>query len=645
MVADRLRHRPELLMPKTIRKLFPLVAFAALVSAIFWATSLGTLPPAEFTFNNGTEPKSLDPAQVTGSPEGRIVRALFEGLYRPNPETLEPLPAMALTANPDEILSEDGRIYTFPLRTGAVWSDGQPVTAEDFRWSWQRLLHPETGSQYHFVLSAYVVNAAKYNAGIVDPGDQVEIELPDRSRSQQLFPRGTMLYGKLLTIERPEALSLDTDSGGEASQNKRKWIYTVEIDGVARRFSQQPPINDAVEKCRHVLLDFDQVGIRVLDPYRLEVELNSPTPYFLYLMQFYVTVPVNRSCIEQHGYPDWIRPENIVVNGPFQIDFRRLRDRIRLKKNEHYWDASSVQLQTVDALAVESSTTGLNMYLDGDVDWMPSPPSEVIPQLEGRRDYHSMSSLSIYFYRLNVTRKPFDDPLVRMALSRAVDRERICKSILRAGQEPAYSLVPPVLPHYSAAQAPEYNLEAARRLLAQAGYPGGRGLRSIEILFNTSDGHRKIAEAIQQDWQRLGIDVRLRNLEWQTYLSTTRKMDYDVARAGWIGDYPDPNTFLDLFVTDGVQNETGWGNREFDQLIENATRESNPEKRMQILHRAEEIIMGELPVMPLYFYVSTNLVKPYVRGFFSNSQDLHPLISISIDQAARKRDRQRKDGT
>ena len=632
-------------MPKTIRKLFPLVAFAALVSAIFWATSLGTLPPAEFTFNNGTEPKSLDPAQVTGSPEGRIVRALFEGLYRPNPETLEPLPAMALTANPDEILSEDGRIYTFPLRTGAVWSDGQPVTAEDFRWSWQRLLHPETGSQYHFVLSAYVVNAAKYNAGIVDPGDQVEIELPDRSRSQQLFPRGTMLYGKLLTIERPEALSLDTDSGGEASQNKRKWIYTVEIDGVARRFSQQPPINDAVEKCRHVLLDFDQVGIRVLDPYRLEVELNSPTPYFLYLMQFYVTVPVNRSCIEQHGYPDWIRPENIVVNGPFQIDFRRLRDRIRLKKNEHYWDASSVQLQTVDALAVESSTTGLNMYLDGDVDWMPSPPSEVIPQLEGRRDYHSMSSLSIYFYRLNVTRKPFDDPLVRMALSRAVDRERICKSILRAGQEPAYSLVPPVLPHYSAAQAPEYNLEAARRLLAQAGYPGGRGLRSIEILFNTSDGHRKIAEAIQQDWQRLGIDVRLRNLEWQTYLSTTRKMDYDVARAGWIGDYPDPNTFLDLFVTDGVQNETGWGNREFDQLIENATRESNPEKRMQILHRAEEIIMGELPVMPLYFYVSTNLVKPYVRGFFSNSQDLHPLISISIDQAARKRDRQRKDGT
>jgi oligopeptide transport system substrate-binding protein len=267
---------------------------------------------------------------------------------------------------------------------------------------------------------------------------------------------------------------------------------------------------------------------------------------------------------------------------------------------------------------------------------MPSPPQEVIPQLEGREDYHAMSSLMIYFYRVNVTREPFNNPLVRMALSRAIDRDRICRAILRAGQEPAYSLVPPVLSNYTAAEAPAYDLEAARKLLAQAGYPGGRGLRSIEILFNTSEGHRKVAEAIQQDWQRLGVDVRLRNLEWQTHLATTRKMEYDVARAGWTGDYPDPNTFLDLFVTDGVQNETGWGNADFDRLIDRATREPDAAKRMQILHEAEEILMGELPVFPIYFYVSTNLVKPYVQGFFSNSQDLHPLPSISIDPRQKK---------
>ena len=631
-------------MPQTIRKFFLPTALVTLLGAVLWATSLGTLSPAEFTFNNGTEVKSLDPAQVTGSPEGRIVRALFEGLYQPDAKTLEPQPAMALSADPSEILSDQGKLYTFPLRKNALWSDGTLVTAEDFRWSWQRLLHPETGSQYHFVLSAYVVNADKYNAGIVEPGDQVEIEMPDRPQTQQLFPRGTMLHGKLIKIDRPATSSTTGKQSGESgADRKQEWIYTVQIDGVARKFSQRPPPGLGVEKCRHLLLDFGEVGIRALGPHQLQVELKSPTPYFLYLMQFYVTVPVNRRCIERFGYPNWIRPENIVVNGPFQIDFRRLRDRIRLKKNTLYWNASAVQLQTVDALAVESSTTGLNMYLDGDVDWLPSPPSEVIPRLEGRADYHSISSLSIYFYRVNTTRKPFDNPLVRMALSRAIDRQRICRAILRAGQEPAYSLVPPVLPRYRAAEAKSYDLEAAKRLLAQAGYPNGRGLRSIEILFNTSDGHRKIAEAIQQDWQRLGVDVRLRNLEWQTYLSTTRKMDYDVARAGWIGDYPDPNTFLDLFVTGGVQNETGWGNHTFDQLIDRATEEPDAKKRMLILHQAEEIIMGELPVFPIYFYVSTNLVKPYVKGFFSNTQDLHPLTAISIDPQ-QKKDRTRRDG-
>ena len=170
-------------------------------------------------------------------------------------------------------------------------------------------------------------------------------------------------------------------------------------------------------------------------------------------------------------------------------------------------------------------------------------------------------------------------------------------------------------------------------------------MRTIEILFNTSDGHRKIAEAIQQDWQKLGVDVRLRNLEWQTYLATTRKMEYDVARAGWIGDYPDPNTFLDLFVTGGVQNETGWGNRQFDALILKATEEPDAERRMQILHNAEELLMGELPVVPIYFYMSINLVKPYVKGFYSNSQNLHPLSAIWIDERAKQTQKSGRNGT
>ena len=637
-------------MHPTTRKLFPFAALTALVGAVFWSTSFGTLPSADFTFNNGTEVKSIDPAQVTGSPEGRMIRALFEGLYRPDPKTLQPQPGMATTADVSRIVSDQGRTYTFPLRRGAIWSDGTPVTAADFRWSWQRLLHPETGSQYHFVLSAYVVNAEKYNSGRVDVGDSVEVELPDRPQPGQLFPRGTVLHGQLVAIDKPEKPVISDKSTGEKVATlrtawKRRWVYKVNIDGTERSFSQEPASRADVENCLHVLLDYDQVGIKAVDAHTLRVELKNPTPYFLYLMQFYVTFPINRSSVERFGYPGWSRPENIVVNGPFRIKFRRLRDRIRLEKNEHYWNAEAVSLNTVDALAVESSTTGLNMYLDGDVDWLPSPPSEVIPKLKIRSDYHAMSSLSSYFYRLNVTRKPLNNPLVRRALSRAVNRERICNFILRAGQQPAYSIVPPELPGYEAALAETYDLEAARKLLAQAGYPGGRGMRSIEILFNTSDGHRKIAEAIQQDWQRLGVDVRLRNLEWQTYLATTRKMEYDVARAGWIGDYPDPNTFLDLFITGGVQNETGWGNRRFDKLIARATEESDAEQRLKILHEAEELLMGELPIIPIYFYMSVNLVKPFVKGFYSNSQDLHPLPAIQIDERAKRIHMRRREGT
>ncbi len=637
-------------MHPTTRKLYPLLALIALVGATLWATSFGTLPPADFTFNNGTEVKSIDPAQVTGAPEGRMIHAVFEGLYRPDPKTLQPQPGIATTADAADIISNHGKTYTFPLRRSAFWSDGTPVTAEDFRWSWQRLLHPGTGSQYHFVLSAYIVNAEKYHSGTVEIGDRVEVELPDRLRPGQIFPRGTMLYGRLLSIDKPKRPEragqvTEEEAAAEKIAWKRQWIYYLKIAGKERKFSQSPDTPPDVEKCLSVLLDFDEVGIKAVDPHTLKVELKNPTPYFLYLMQFYVTFPINRSCLEKYGYPGWIRPENLVVNGPFRIKFRRLRDRIRLEKNKQYWNADVVKLETVDALAVESSTTGLNMYLDGDVDWMPSPPGEVIPKLKNREDYHSMSSLSSYFYRINVTRKPLDNPQVRQALSLAIDRERICNFILRAGQQPAYSIVPPGLPGYTSARADSYNVASARKLLAQAGYPGGRGMRTIEILFNTSDGHRKIAEAIQQDWQKLGVDVRLRNLEWQTYLATTRKMEYDVARAGWIGDYPDPNTFLDLFVTEGVQNETGWGNRQFDALILKATEEPDAERRMQILHNAEELLMGELPVVPIYFYMSINLVKPYVKGFYSNSQNLHPLSAIRIDEQAKQIQKSGRNGT
>ena len=376
-------------MHSTTRRLFPYVALLTLFGSTCWALWFGTQVPADFTFNNGTEIESVDPARVTGAPEGRIIRALFEGLYRPHPETLEPQPAMAVSADLKDILSPDGRSYTFSIRRDAKWTDGTPVTATDFRWSWQRLLNPAMGSQYAFVLFQ-VVNAQKYaTPTMLEAGDAVEIELPLQEESFQLFPRGEMLTGRLQGIEkRPEPTFADDATSDEKDEAmaawRETWIFDVEVAGRLRRFTKnKDTVNEnavnkdavGIEHCRHVLLDFEEVGIKTPDDHTLEVTLTSATPYFLYLMQFYPVFPVNRTCVETFGYPHWTHPENIVSNGPFVMKFRRIRDRIRMVKNPGYWNAEGVKLNVVDAVAVKSATTALNMYLDGQIDWIMSPSS------------------------------------------------------------------------------------------------------------------------------------------------------------------------------------------------------------------------------------------------------------------------------
>ena len=626
------------------RALFPYVALGLLAAGVIWSTSFSTIPPADFTFVNGTEVESVDPARVTGTPEGRIITALFEGLYRPDPQTLQPLPAVALRHE----VSPDNRVYTFHLRKNATWSDGTPVTAHDFVWSWQRMLHPETGSQYSFLLTDCVVNAQKYLKG-PEAGDSVEVELADRRTPNEPHPHGTLLPGKLLSITKPPEPAIDPkDSEGVRDRLREvwlsHWIYTVEIDGKQRQFTKNAIATDPkLERCVQVLLDFDEVGIKALDDWRFQVTLISPTPYFVYLAQFYPLYPVQRACVERHGFPAWTKKENIVTNGAYQIEYRRARDRIRLRKSPLYWDAANVRIEVADALAVESVATGLNMYLEGQVDWNPSAPTAIIPQLSKRKDYYARESLTIAFYRLNVTRtansgKPLDNVLVRRALNMAVDKEALCANLLRAGQKPSRSFVPPGLPDYEPALSGAYDVKQAQALLAEAGYPGGRGIGTLEILFNSSGEQQTMAEFIGGCWRKnLGLSISYRALEWGTYLATIDKLGFDISRNGWTGDYPDPNTFLNLFVSDGEQNQTGWKNPRYDKLIEGAARETDPKRRLQMFHEAEAILMDQLPIVPLYSYVIVNMVKPYVHGFYANSQDVHPLRDLSVDQAARRK--------
>ena len=657
-----------------LRNLIPPMMLLVGLAALGWAVSFGTLPPADFSFSNGDEVKTVDPVKATGKPEGRIIDGIFEGLYRSQPQGLvmddagnflqlptpdeqgnvpkAPVPAAAESCE----VSPDGKTYTFKIRRSAKWSDGSPVLSHDFRWSWRRMLHPETASKYAYQLY-YISGAQRHNEGAVNVGDRIEVELNDRLSAAQTFPQGSLQRGVLRAIIKPPRPELadSIDQDGDSQQDliaawEERWTYVVELKplrngqvrwdvaGELKAFSKlasapRPISVDGVgdlpvETCLNVLSDFDsQVGIRAPDDQTLVVTLNNPTPFFLDLMAFYPLYPVNRPCIEKHGVPRWTRAENIVSNGPYQIQFRRLRDRVRLVKNPHYWNAKAVRLNVIDAMAIKSQTTGLNMYLNKQLEWSPRPPDSMIHELRGRDDFVAAPSLITYFYRLNVDRPPLDDVHVRRALNLAIDKQLICEKVTKGGEQPARHVVPPGLAGYVSPQTGDFDPVAARAELAKSKYAlAGRPLPKIQILYNTLERHRAIAEVIQQQWKNnLGIDAELRNSEWATYLDSMHTGNYTVARAGWIGDYPDPNTFLDMWVTGGENNETGWGNTDYDALIAAAQTETDPKHRREILAKAEELLLSELPFLPLYFYVMSHMVSPRVDGFFANAEDRHPL--------------------
>lgn len=634
-------------MGKTIRSAFPWGILALTVAAVAWAVSFGGLPPADFTMDNGTEVATVDPAKAEGNPERHVLDCLYEGLLRTEPlpgakidgppnqnVPMHPAPAMAESYQ----VSEDGKTYTFKMRAGALWSDGSPVTADDFAWSWQRTLHPETGTRYGYQFF-YIQGAEAYLAAEVKPGDPVEIELPDRRDPLQNFPRGTVLRGTLTAIEKPPEPQLAPDATKEEKEAQNRawrseWVYLAEVDGKPRKFCTLKS-NKSAEQILNILPDFQKtVGIAAPNPQTFIVTLKEKTPYFPSLVAFYPLFAVNRKCVETHGDPDWTKPENIVTNGPFKLQFRRIRDRIRVVKNDRYWEADKVSLNVIDILALKSDTTALNMYLTDEIDWATSQPASLIPEIKARQgdEFRSAPMLTAYFYRVNTEKPGLEKKQVRQALNLAIDKQLICQFITQAGEVPAEVYVPPGLAGYANPPGPQRDPEKARQLLAAAGYPNGKGFPHVEILYNESPPtHKTIAEAIQQQWkQELNISAELRGLEWSSYLDAQNQQDYYVTRAGWIADYPDPNTFLDMWVTGGSQNHTGWSNKTYDKLIADAAQASDPQKRMELLQQAEAILLDELPILPIYHYVSKNLVKPRVQGFYPTAEDVHPLTHLKV---------------
>jgi oligopeptide transport system substrate-binding protein len=517
-----------------------LAAVPALAAALALA-SVAAAAEQVLVFNNGTEPETLDVHKMTGVSEHTLALALFEGLTTHDPKTLEPQPGVAESWT----VSPDGLTYTFHLRKDAKWSNGDPVTAADFLYSWRRALEPAMASQYAYQLY-YIEKAQEFNAGTIK--------------------------------------------------------------------------------------DFSEVGVKAPDPLTVVVKLATPTPYFLDLTSFETLMPVHEGCVTQYG-EKWTQPGHLVSNGPFRLEDWKARQKIVFTPNPHYWNARIVRLRRIEALPYDDLDTAYNMFLDEKVDWLRGIPLPKIDEIKRNPDYFVVPYLGSYFFRFNVTKPPFDNVLVRKAFSLAVDRETLCRDVLKAGQIPATGFVPPGLPGYKPVPGPGYDRTMARELLAKAGYPEGKNFPAVDILLNTSESHKKVSEVLAQMWkENLGVTVSLRNTEWKIYLEETRTLQYFLSRAGWIGDYLDPNTFLDLFVTDGGNNNTGFSNKEYDRLVFEASREADPAKRMKILRRVEEIlVVDELPILPLYFYVNQGLLAPKVKGVTHNVRDLHPFQYIYIE--------------
>ncbi len=387
-----------------------------------------------------------------------------------------------------------------------------------------------------------------------------------------------------------------------------------------------------------VITNFNQVGFTAVDEATLRVELRSPTPYFLSILSHYSWYPVPVGIIEKYGPADergnnWTKPGHFVGNGPFNLVSWKINSVLVTRKSPTYWDAARVRLSEVRYYAVESLDAEERGFRAGQLHLTYEVP---LPKVDAyKRDHPDLMFLApylgTYFYRINTTRPALTDKRVRRALSMAVDREAIAHQIMRSGEKGAYCLTPPDTAGYTSQSKIPYDVEAARKLLAEAGFPDGRGFPDFEILFNTLESHKAIAEAVQEMWKKnLNINVRLANQEWKVYIDSQREMHYDFARFGWVGDYVDPNSFLDMFLTGGGNNQTGWGNPEYDRWVREAGRTADMKKRFESFQKAEAILMEESPFIPIYQYTRSYLLSPSVRGWYPNLLDEHPIKHVYL---------------
>ncbi len=480
---------------------------------------------------NSAEPESLDPHKTSGVPESNIIRQMLIGLTTTDNDG-KTIPGMAT-----EWHTDDNKVWTFKIRD-ANWSNGDPVTAHDFVYSFRRLVDPATASPY----STYLADLTMLNAQDI-------------------------------------------------------------VDG------KQSP---------------DTLGVKAIDDKTLEITLAEPVPYLPDALMHTSVKPVNQKAVAQFG-DKWTSPENYVANGPYNLKEWQINEKIVLTRNPTYYDDANTTINEVTLLAVGESSTEVNRYKAGEMDITSGVPEEQFQQLKTElgTQVSVQPKLCTYYYEFNNTKPPFNDPRVRRALTLAMDRETVAEKILGQGQTAAYQLNPTFIqgmnnytPEWQS-WSKEQRIAEAKRLLAEAGYNASNPL-SFELLYNTSDSHKKIASAAVSFWKDglEFIDAKLVNQEWKTYLETKRKQDFEIARAGWCADYNEPSSFLNIFKSGNSQNAGKYNSPTYDAImLKTLGADIDANGRAELYHQAEAELEKDNPAIFVYHYVGPKLIKPYVAGF------------------------------
>ncbi len=377
------------------------------------------------------------------------------------------------------------------------------------------------------------------------------------------------------------------------------------------------------------------VKIETPDDYTLKITLRTPTAYFLNLLPHYAYMPHPRHVIEKFG-ENWTKVGNYVTNGSFMVQERIINSKIVLTKNPHYYDKENVKLDKVIFYSTDDDEKAYNMFKKGEVDWNTGIfPTNTMPEILQRKDAQAISKLSVDYYVFNTLQVPFNDELVRQAFAMALNREELIKDILKDGSIATDHLVPP-MPGYPIVHGTAFDPEKARKLLAQAGYPNGQGIPEIELLYNTNDKHRKVAEWAKKQWEKyLNIKITLRNEDWKTFISQRSHRRFDIARSGWLADYQDPMTFLEIFLITSPLNDGRYSSREFNKLIFQAQTLPVGAQRLAALAKAESLlVLNDQGIIPLYNLPSINLIDTEKwGGWYPNGMDVHPIKNIYLKES------------